>query len=151
MSRKSISPSWIPVLLISIFVISCLLIKQASCSPVIEESDKRAGHNIMRFGRQAGHNIIRFGRAQGHNIMRFGKREESNNAPGSSYEGSMDYDPSYAMNYQASLPSSYGYYGSSPLDYPSSIRSQFLFYPAVHLLPYQTKKTPQENHFMRMG
>lgn len=96
----------------------------ASCSPVIEESDKRAGHNIMRFGRQAGHNIIRFGRAQGHNIMRFGKREESNNAPGSSYEGSMDYDPSYAMNYQASLPSSYGYYGSSPLDYPSSIRSQ---------------------------
>uniref|UniRef100_T1KHN8 Uncharacterized protein n=2 Tax=Tetranychus urticae TaxID=32264 RepID=T1KHN8_TETUR len=62
------------------------IIVQASLLPIDEDTDKRTGHNIMRFGRQAGHNILRFGRTPGHNIMRFGKREESNSAPGSSYE-----------------------------------------------------------------
>ena len=82
-----------------------------------DETDKRTGHKIMRFGRQAGHNILRFGRTPGHNMMRFGKREESNSSPGSSFEMISESKPiSFLPDYQRS---GYNHYGL--FDPPSSL------------------------------
>lgn len=95
----------------------------ASLLPLADdETDKRTSHNIMRFGRQAGHNILRFGRTPGHNIMRFGKREESNSAPGSSFEMISDSKPiSFLNDYQRS---GYNHYGL--FDPPSSSSSSLI-------------------------
>ncbi|XP_053202896.1 serum factor response D-like [Panonychus citri] len=99
------------------------IIVQASLLPLADdETDKRTSHNIMRFGRQAGHNILRFGRTPGHNIMRFGKREESNSAPGSSFEMISDSKPiSFLNDYQRS---GYNHYGL--FDPPSSSSSSLI-------------------------